>query len=209
MFFLQGATVTIKHKLNSDNWDIFRSRKVHFGLLRKKILQPLFCSSMLFSFDFLAGNYVFVLLRAEFVHLLDFNVHSNFRNHLLLPDTDDNDIPYDTRYTTQRGLTGKVLTLLYEKKDLFTYSIRVDMNRLINAIKPSIFNAVTSYIILTGGEFQIIGGLLQKILSDFANLLHTKNYLKEILTGRFRNRRVQSFAVRLLTTITNRKRTIG
>ena len=79
--------------------------------------------------------------------MLNFNVHSNFYNHLFLPDNGGN-LPYDTKYTTQRGIGNKTLTLAYEKKNLFTYSIKIHADELVRGISPTTIHSIAAYAIV-------------------------------------------------------------
>ncbi|UJR27570.1 hypothetical protein I4U23_008851 [Adineta vaga] len=157
-----GRSLYISKTLNRDSREIFQSRKVHFGLLE--------------------GDYVFSVLRGEFVHLLNFNVRLNFVNHLFFPH-DGISLPYDTKYTTQRGLLNRTTTLLYEKKNLFTYSIEINAEELIKTISSSTIESTIAYTLVASKDNDMLAHILEKILFHMYNDLNTKAYLKEILTG--------------------------
>ncbi|CAF2735907.1 unnamed protein product [Rotaria sp. Silwood2] len=157
-----GRSVYVSKSLNQGHWEIFQSRRVHFGLLD--------------------GDYVFAVLRGEFVHLLNFNVQLNFLNHLFFPN-DTINLPYDTKYTTQRGLITKTSTLLYEKKNLFTYTIEICPNELIKTISPTTMESIIAYTLVAAKNNNILGQILEQILLHMYDDLHTKAYLKEILTA--------------------------
>ncbi|CAF3700955.1 unnamed protein product, partial [Rotaria sordida] len=157
-----GRSFYVSKSLNQGHWEIFQSRRVHFGLLD--------------------GDYVFVVLRGEFVHLLNFNVQLNFINHLCFPN-DTINLPYDTKYTTQRGLITKTSTLLYEKKNLFTYTIEICPNELIKTISSTNMESIIAYTLVAAKNNNISGQLLEQILLNMYDDLNTKAYLKEILTA--------------------------
>jgi hypothetical protein len=128
---------------------------------------------------------VFAFLRGEFVHLLNFNVQSNFLNHLFLPDETTN-VPYDTKYTTQRGLLDKTFTLVYEKKNLYTYIMKIDPNELVRSMNSATVYSILTYAIVGSKDNPILGRILEKILEEMKDEISTKAYLKEILTGKER-----------------------
>ena len=125
---------------------------------------------------------MFAFLRGEFIHLLDLNIHSKFVNHMFLPDQTRN-LPYDTRYTTQRGLMDKTLTLIYEKKNLFTYTIRVNPDELIQNLTSTMIHPIIAYSILASKDNYMLGKILEQILKEMYDGFDTKAYLKELLTG--------------------------
>ena len=137
-----------------------------------------------FFFIYLDGDYVFALLRGEFVHLLNFNVQLNFLNHLFFPNDEDS-LSYETKYITQRGLVTKTPTLLYEKKNLSTYTIEVNTNELMKTISPITIESTIAYALVASKDNQMLGQILEKILFSMYDDLNTKAYLKEILTGKF------------------------
>jgi hypothetical protein len=139
---------------------------------------------MQIPFHYLEGDYVFAILRGEFVHLLNFNVQLNFLNHLFFPD-DGISLPYNTKYTTQRGLVNKTSTLLYEKKNLFTYNIEISPNELIKIISPTTIESIIAYGLVALKDNNFLGQILEKILFHMYDDLNTKTHLKEILTGKF------------------------
>lgn len=142
-------------------------------------------SLVLITISFIsAGDYVFADLRGEFTHLLNFNIQLNFVNHLFLPN-DPNSLPYETKYTTQRGLLNGTLTLLYEKKNLFTYTIDVNPEQLIQSVSSSTVQPILSYAIVALKDNVILRKILEKILFELYDDLDTKNYLAEALTGKF------------------------
>lgn len=126
---------------------------------------------------------MFAFLRGEFIHILDWNIHSKFANHLFLPNRTD-DLPYDTKYTSQRGLMEKTLTLLYEKKNLITYTMRMDPNAFLQYFSPATFHAIIGCSIFPWKDNFFLPKILEKILTEMADDLNTKTYLKEILTGK-------------------------
>ena len=178
---LLGRTLYISKKLDKGNWEIFQSRKVHFGLLGK-FVNFSSRSSSLSSSD---GDYVFADLRGEFTHLLSFNVQLNFVNHLFLPN-DPTSLPYDSKYTSQRSLVTKASTLLYEKRNLATYTIAISAEKLIQLISSSTIQPIISFALVASKDQTIIQQILEKILFEMYDDLNTKNYLMEILTGKFR-----------------------
>jgi hypothetical protein len=125
---------------------------------------------------------MFAFLRGEFVHLIDYNVQSNFLNHIFLPDKTNN-LPYDTKYTTQRGLMEKTSTLIYEKKNLSSYTIRCSHDALIRMMTSTTIHSISAYAIVAIKDTLMLGQILEKILSEMKDDLNTKAYLKEILTG--------------------------
>jgi hypothetical protein len=157
-----GRTLYISKSLDRANWENYQSRKVHFGLLD--------------------GDYVFADLRGEFTHLLNFNVQLNFLNHLFFPN-DPTSLPYDTKYTTQRGLINRASTLIYEKKKLFTYTIEISPEKLIKSISSVTIQSIISYALIASKDSSIIQQILEKILFEMYDDLHTKTYLMEILTA--------------------------
>ncbi|CAF3368577.1 unnamed protein product [Rotaria sp. Silwood1] len=157
-----GRSLYVSKPLNQEQWEIFQSRKVHFGLLD--------------------GDYVFAVLRGEFIHLLNFNVQLNFLNHLFFSN-DKINLPYDTKYTTQRGLITKTSTLLYEKKNLFTYTIEICPEELIKAISSTNMESIIAYSFVAAKHNSISEQILKQILLHMYDDLNTKAYLKEILTA--------------------------
>ncbi len=142
-----------------------------------------FLSSILNVF-IVDGDYVFAILRGEFTHLLDFNIQLGFFNHLFFPN-DPNSLPYDTKYTTQRGFLNKSLTLIYEKKNLFTYTIEIGPNELMKSVSSTTIQSIISYVLVASKDSNIIQEILKKILFEMYDDLNTKTYLMEILTGKF------------------------
>ena len=110
-------------------------------------------------------------------------MHSNFYNHLFLPD-DGGNLPYDTKYTTQRGIANRTLTLAYEKKNLFTYTIKINANELVRGISSTTINSITAYAIVALKDNHMLAQILEKIFIDLKDDISTKMYLKEILTGK-------------------------
>lgn len=128
---------------------------------------------------------MFAFLRGEFIHLIDWNIHSKFTNHLFLPD-ERNDLPYDTKYTSQRGLPDKSLTLIYEKKNLVLYTIRTDPNEFIQKFDSSNYQSIIALSMITPKDF-LLQKIVAKILRKMSDDLDTKSYLKEILIGKRKN----------------------
>lgn len=124
------------------------------------------------------------MLRGEFAHLLNFNVRMNFTNHLFFPHNGTS-LPYDTKYTTQRGLVNRTYTLLYEKRNLFTYNIEVNTAELMKIISPTTIESTIAYALVASKDTNMLAQILEKILFQMYNDLNTKTYLKEILTGRY------------------------
>jgi hypothetical protein len=179
-YFL-GRTLYISKLLDKANWGIYKSRKVHFGLLGKFALR--FFLRTIFSIFHSDGDYVFADLRGEFTHLLNFNVQLNFLNHLFFPN-DPTSLPYDSKYTTQRGLINKISTLIYEKKNFFTYTIEISPDKLIKSISSITIQSIISYALIASKDTTIIQQILEKILFELYDDLNTKTYLMEILTGK-------------------------
>lgn len=127
----------------------------------------------------LAGDYMFAFLRGEFIHLIDWNIHSKFTNNLFLPD-DTTNMPYDTKYTSQRGLPDKNLTLIYEKKNLVLYTIRTVSNALIQKFDSTTFQSIIALSMITPKDY-FLEKIVAKILNEMSDDLNTKFYLKEIL----------------------------
>ncbi|CAF5181131.1 unnamed protein product, partial [Rotaria magnacalcarata] len=153
----------LSKSLQQGHWEIFQSRRVHFGLID--------------------GDYVFAALRGEFIHLLNFNVQLNFLNHLFIP-YDSNSLPYDTKYTTQRGLFTKTSTLLYEKRNISTYTIKINPDELIRTLSPVTVESIIAYGVVAANNNAIVAEILHHILFVMYNDLNTKAYIKEILTGK-------------------------
>jgi len=101
-----------------------------------------------------------------------------------LPD-DGISLPYNTKYTTQRGLVNKTSTLLYEKKNLFTYNIEISPNELMKIISPTTIESIIAYGLVALKDNNFLGQILEKVLFHMYDDLNTKIYLKEILTGKF------------------------
>jgi hypothetical protein len=152
--------------------------------------------------SYLDGDYVFAILRGEFVHLLNFNVQLNFLNHLFFPN-DPISLPYDTKYTTQRGLINKAPTLLYEKKNLCTYTIEISSNELIKSISSTTIQSIIAYALVASKDNSILQQILEKILFEMYDDLNTKTYLTEILTGKFKSFLILIFTLRMVVPGTN------
>ncbi|CAF3773297.1 unnamed protein product [Rotaria magnacalcarata] len=157
-----GRSLYLSKSLQQGHWEIFQSRRVHFGLID--------------------GDYVFAALRGEFIHLLNFNVQLNFLNHLFIP-YDSNSLPYDTKYTTQRGLFTKTSTLLYEKRNISTYTIKINPDELIRTLSPVTVESIIAYGVVAANNNAIVAEILHHILFVMYNDLNTKAYIKEILTA--------------------------
>jgi len=172
----------LSKSLNQDNWEQFKSRKVHFGLLGTHLLRLII--NFYIVYFLVDGDYVFAILRGEFTHLLNFNVQLHFVNHLFFPNDPDS-LPYEIKYTSQRGLMNKFSTILYEKRNLVMYTIEMSPIELIKSIKPTNVYAAISYATIASKETSILQQILEKILFEMYDDLNTKAYLMEILTGRF------------------------
>ncbi|CAF3178993.1 unnamed protein product [Rotaria socialis] len=157
-----GRSLYLSKSLQQGHWEIFQSRRVHFGLID--------------------GDYVFAALRGEFIHLLNFNVQLNFLNHLFIP-YDSNSLPYDTKYTTQRGLFTKTSTLLYEKRNISTYTIKINPDELIRTLSPVTVESIIAYGVVAANNNAIVAEILHHILFVMYDDLNTKAYIKEILTA--------------------------
>jgi len=130
------------------------------------------------------GDYVFAILRDEFIHILNFNIQFHFLNNLIYKYNCDNLLD-EFNYTTQRGLVNRVSTILYEKRNLAVYTIEISPIELIKSITPTNVYAVISYATIAPKEMNILQQILEKILFEMYDDLNTKAYLMEILTGRF------------------------
>ncbi len=131
----------------------------------------------------LDGDYVFVYLRGEFVHLLNFNMASNFVNHLFFSD-DTILLPYDVKYTTQRTNLYENSTILYDKMHLSTYTIAIDRHALVCGATSSTMIPIITYALVALKDGQLLGQLLARLLHLMYDDLDTKSYLKEIITGK-------------------------
>lgn len=80
---------------------------------------------------------------------------------------------------------NKTSTLLYEKRNLFTYTIEISPDKLINSISSITIQAIISYAVVISKDNYIIQKILEKILFEMYDDLNTKNYLMEVLTGKF------------------------
>ena len=100
-----------------------------------------------------------------------------------MPDNGGN-LPYDTKYTTQRGIGNKTLTLAYEKKNLFTYTIKINADELVRGISPTTIHSIAAYAIVALKDNHMLAQVLEKIFVDLKDDISTKMYLKEILTGK-------------------------
>lgn len=141
----------------------------------------------------IGGNYVFVSLRGDIVHLIDFNAHSNFQHNMFLNDDDRlSRVPYNIRYISQRGLGQKFLTLGYDRRSLTTYLIRIDPMELIEKMTSKMIYPVISYVIIGLKSTAEIMFLLRKILHEKATDFQAKSFLQELLTGKVCERKRMS-----------------
>ena len=106
----------------------------------------------------------------------------NFTNHLFLSNVHDS-LPYDTKYTTQRGLPNGTLTLIYGIRTLSTYTVEIDPDQLIKSVSSATVHSILSYAIVAMKDGSILRRILEKILYELYDDLDTKNYLMEALTG--------------------------
>jgi hypothetical protein len=81
-------------------------------------------------------------------------------------------------------LINRASTLIYEKKKLFTYTIEISPEKLIKSISSVTIQSIISYALIASKDSSIIQQILEKILFEMYDDLHTKTYLMEILTGK-------------------------
>ena len=81
----------------------------------------------------------------------------------------------------------KTLTLIYEKKNLFTYLVKISPNELVRTMTSTTVYSILTYAIVGTKDNPILGKILEKILEEMKDDLGTKAYLKEILTGKLMN----------------------
>lgn len=77
----------------------------------------------------------------------------------------------------------KTFTLIYEKKNLFTYIMKINPNDLVRSMNAATVYSILTYAIVGSKDNPILGRILEKILEEMKDELGTKAYLKEILTG--------------------------
>lgn len=75
--------------------------------------------------------------------------------------------------------------MVYEKKNICTYSIEINPTELIGSISPKNMESIIAYGFVAAKNNNISGQILEKILFHTYNELNTKAHLKEILTGKY------------------------